>query len=316
MDLDVFFAENPMGEPLGSQREGFRSGFVALVGRPNAGKSTLLNALMGEKLAITSSTSQTTRQRLRAVLTEEDFQIVFIDTPGLHKPQDRLGEELNTSALQALEDVDVIAMIIDSSQPIGSGDRWVTREVERSKAKKICVLSKRDLVDDETLERQRQAAEELLSWDAMVGLSAKKDHNVDALIEEAVFFLPEGPAWFPADMQTDQPIDRMVAEFIREKIFRTFLDEIPHSVGVQVDEMEHERKKGLYRIFASIYVERESQKAIIVGKGGSAIKRIGTQARRDLERLLGERVYLDLKVKVKRHWRRDESQIRRFGYGD
>lgn len=320
MDLDRYFAEHPMGESVSSDPrsipDDFKSGFVALVGRPNAGKSTLLNAVMGEKLAITSHTAQTTRNRLRAILTDDDRQIILVDTPGLHKPHDMLGEELNASALKSLEDVDVVVMVIDASQPIGGGDEWVAVQVRACSARKICVLSKRDLVDDETLHGQAARASELMSWDAMVGLSAKRDHNVDAFLEEVVELLPPGPPWFPSDMQTDQPIESMVAEFIREKVFRDFKEEIPHSVGVQVDEMEFVPKKDLYRIFASIYVERESQKAIIVGKGGRSIKRIGSRAREDLEHLLGARVFLDLKVKVKKHWRSDESQLRRFGYMD
>ena len=296
--------------------EQFKSGFVTLVGRPNAGKSTLLNAIMGKKIAITSNTVQTTRHRFRAVLTEEDFQLIIVDTPGLHKPHDALGEELNVSALKALEDVDVVAMVIDASKPVGRGDEWVAEQLRRSRAKKICVLSKTDLANPEQISRQREAAEKLGEWDAMVGLSSLTGKNVDAFVEEVVFLLPPGPAWFPADMETDQPIEVVVAEFIREKILRSFDDEVPHAIGVQVEEMEYDRKKDLNRIFARIYVERDSQKGIIIGKRGAAIKRIGTEARADLEQLLGTRVFLDLSVKVKKNWRRDENQIRRFGYGE
>ena len=296
--------------------EGFKSGFATLVGRPNAGKSTLINTIMGKKIAITSNTAQTTRHRFRAVLTREDFQLILVDTPGLHKPHDALGEELNTSALKALEDVDVIAMLVDASQPIGTGDEWVAKQIERSRAAKILVLSKRDLASDAQLDAQREAAERLGKWDAMVALSSETGKNVDAFVEEAVFFLPEGPKWFPDDMETDQPVEVVVAEFIREKILRTFRDEVPHAIGVRVEEMEYDRKKDLNRIFAVVYVERDSQKGIIIGKKGAAIKRIGTEARADLEQLLGTRVYLDLSVKVKKNWRRDATQIRRFGYGE
>ena len=296
--------------------EGFKSGFVTLVGRPNAGKSTLINAIMGKKIAITSDTAQTTRHRFRAVLTREDFQLILVDTPGLHKPHDALGEELNTSALKALEDVDVVAMLIDASQPIGRGDEWVAEQLSRVRSKKICVLSKSDLVTKDQLHAQAEAADKLANWDAMVGLSSESGHNVDAFIEEVEYFLPEGPAWFPADMETDQPIEVFVAEFIREKILRTFRDEVPHSIGVTIEHMEYEKAKNLNRILARIYVERDSQKGIIIGKGGQAIKRIGQEARADLEQLLGTRVYLDLMVKVKKNWRRDATQIRRFGYGE
>ena len=296
--------------------DGFKSGFVTLVGRPNAGKSTLLNAIMGKKIAITSNTAQTTRHRFRAVLTRDDFQMIIVDTPGLHKPHDALGEELNTSALKALEDVDVVAMLIDASKPIGRGDEWVAAQLRGSRSHKICVLSKTDLATPEQIAAQREAAEGLADWDAMVALSAETGYNVEAFVEEVVYLLPEGPAWFPPDMETDQPIEVVVAEFIREKILRTFRDEVPHAIGVALNEMEYDRKKDLYRIFAVIYVERDSQKGIIIGKRGAAIKRIGTEARRDLELLLGSKVFLDLSVKVRKNWRRDANQIRRFGYGE
>ncbi len=343
--------------------EEFRSGFVTLVGRPNAGKSTLINAIMGKKIAITSSTVQTTRHRFRAVLNRPDFQLILVDTPGLHKPQDALGEELNTSALKALEDVDVAAFLVDASKPIGKGDRWIAEQVQRSRAKKICVLSKIDLATEQQISAQREAAEQLGQWDAMVALSAVEQvqrsrakkicvlskidlateqqisaqreaaeqlgqwdamvalsavtgYNVEAFVEEAEQLLPPGPAWFPRDMETDQPLEVMIAEFIREKILRSFSDEIPHAIGVAVDGFEYDRKKDLYRIFAIIYVERDSQKGIIIGKKGQAIKAVGIEAREDLEHLLGCRVFLDLSVKVRKNWRRDANQIRRFGYGD
>ena len=301
---------------LGMQKEGFKSGFATLVGRPNAGKSTLLNAIMGKKIAITSSTAQTTRHRFRAVLTRDDFQLILVDTPGIHKPHDALGEELNESALKGLQDIDVVAMVIDASQPIGRGDEWVAKQVAACKARRICVLSKTDIATPEQIAAQREAAESLMTWDAMVALSARSGANVDAFVEEAVFFLPEGPAWFPPDMQTDQPMEVVIAEFIREKILRSFHDEVPHSIGVAVDNMQYEKKKDLQRIFATIYVERDSQKGMIIGKKGAAIKRIGSEARADLEQLLGCRVFLDLNVKVKKNWRRDATQIRRFGYGE
>lgn len=296
--------------------EGFKSGFVTLVGRPNAGKSTLLNAIMGKKIAITSNTVQTTRHRFRAVYSRDDYQMIIVDTPGLHKPKDALGEELNTSALKALEDVDVVAMLIDSSKPIGKGDEWVAAQVKRARCKKICVLSKTDIASPEQISAQREAAEKLMQWDAMVALSSESGRNVDAFIEEVVYFLPEGPAWFPSDMETDQPMEVVIAEFIREKILRSFNDEVPHAIGVKVEELEYQKKSDLTRIYATIFVERDSQKGIIIGKKGAAIKKIGSEARADLEHLLGTRVYLDLTVKVKKNWRRDANQIKRFGYGE
>ena len=295
---------------------GFRSGFVTLVGRPNAGKSTLLNAIMGKKIAITSNTAQTTRHRFRAVKTTDEYQLILVDTPGIHKPHDALGEELNTSALKALEDVDVVAMLVDSSQPVGTGDEWVANQLRRLKTPKVLVLSKTDLVDEQALLEQRERAQELCDWDGIVECSATEGVGVDSFVDAVVALMPEGPQWFPADMETDQPLEVIVAEFIREKILRSFRDEIPHAIGVQTEELKYSKKKDLYSIRAIIYVEHESQKGMIIGKHGAAIKRIGTEAREDLEHMLGARVFLDLSVKLKKNWRRDASQIRRFGYGE
>ena len=295
---------------------GYRSGFVTLVGRPNAGKSTLLNAVMGKKIAITSDTAQTTRHRFRAVKTTDEYQLVIVDTPGIHKPHDALGEELNTSAVKALEDVDVIAMLVDASAPVGKGDEWVANQLRGIKTPKLLVLSKTDLVEEGQLDAQVEAAQALADWDAQVACSATTGAGVERFIQEAVALMPPGPQWFPADMETDQPLEVIVAEFIREKILRTFRDEIPHAIGVQTEEMKYTRKKDLYSIRAIIYVEHESQKGMIIGKKGAAIKRIGTEARTDLERILGCRVFLDLSVKVRKNWRRDANQIRRFGYGE
>ena len=295
---------------------GFRSGFVTLVGRPNAGKSTLLNAIMGKKIAITSNTAQTTRHRFRAVKTTDAYQLVLVDTPGIHKPHDALGEELNTSALKALEDVDVIAMLVDASQPVGTGDEWVAAQLARIKTPKILVLSKCDLVDEQALGKQRELADGLAKWDLVIACSATEGINVDDFVNSAVSLLPEGPQWFPEDMETDQPLEVIVAEFIREKILRSFRDEIPHAIGVQTEELKYSKKKDLHSIRAIVYVEHESQKGMIIGKRGAAVKRIGTEARQDLEHMLGTRVYLDLSVKVKKNWRRDANQIKRFGYGE
>ena len=295
----------------------FKSGFVTLVGRPNAGKSTLINAVVGHKVAITSNTAQTTRHRFRAIVTREDMQMIMVDTPGLHKPHDALGEELNTSAIMAMEDVDVIAFLVDASKPIGRGDEWVAAQVRAVRhARKILVITKADLVDKDVIISQLEAARALGRWDDEVVLSSKSGFNVDGFEHAVSCWLPEGPKWFPDDMDTDQPFEVLVAEFIREKILRSFRDEVPHSIGVIADQIEYERRKDMYKIYAVVYVERDSQKGIIIGKGGSAIKQIGIEARQDLEQLLGCKVFLDLQVKVKKNWRRDLNQIRRFGYGE
>ena len=295
----------------------FKSGFVTLVGRPNAGKSTLINAVVGHKVAITSNTAQTTRHRFRAIVTNEDMQMVMVDTPGLHKPHDALGEELNTSAIKAMEDVDVVAFLIDASKPIGRGDEWVAAQVRSVKrTKKILVLTKIDLVKKEMVEEQLEAAKKLGWWDDIVVLSSKTKFNVDGFVSAVERWLPEGPKWFPEDMDTDQPFEVIVAEFVREKILRSYRDEVPHSIGVVADQIEYDRKKDMYYVYAVIYVERDGQKGIIIGKGGEALKRVGVEARKDLEQMLGCKVFLDMQVKVKKNWRRDLNQIRRFGYGE
>lgn len=299
-----------------TEQAAFHSGFVTLLGRPNAGKSTLLNAIMGKKIAITSNTAQTTRHRFRAVLTRDTFQLVLVDTPGLHKPHDALGEELNESALQALDGIDAVAFLLDASKPLGTGDEWVLQHVRSCQAKKILVISKTDLVDAEVVATQRAAALPLAPWDAVCEVSAVDGSGVDDFVRAAASLLPEGPLWFPADMDTDQSEEVVVAEFIREKILRSYRDEVPHAIGVIVDEMEYVPKKNLERIHATIYTEHNSQKGIIIGKRGAALKQVGTEAREDLEQFLGCRVYLELLVKVRKNWRRDLNQIRRFGYGE
>ncbi|MDZ4180020.1 MAG: GTPase Era [Coriobacteriia bacterium] len=294
-----------------------RSGFVALLGRPNAGKSTLVNAAAGTKVAIVSSRPQTTRQRLRAVIDREDAQIVLVDTPGLHKPQDALGAELNRAALMALSDVDVACLVLDASQPVGKGDAWVARHLAESRApRKVLVVTKADLTDQETVRTQIERAEALMDFDHTVVVSALTGFNVDGFIDTVADGLPFGPRYFPRDMATDQQIETMIAEFIREKVLRVTFDEIPHAVGVVLDELRYDEERDMTTIEAVVYVERDSQKGILIGKGGDVIKHVGTEARMDLERLLGTKVYLGLMVKVKANWRRDAAQVKRFGYGE
>lgn len=292
---------------------GFKSGFVALVGRPNAGKSTLLNACYGKKVAITSPVAQTTRRRLRAVVNREDCQLVIVDTPGLHKPKDGLGSELNKSALTELGDVDVIAFVIDASAPIGRGDAWVAERVAAAKAPKVLVLTKADLTTPEQMQKQLQAAHELVAFDDEIIVSSTEGFNVEGFVDVVAGFLPEGPRWFPENMGTDETDEMMVAEFVREKVLRHTREEIPHSVGVICDEFE-QPKRDLLRLHATVYVEREGQKGILVGKSGEMIKRIGVEARRDLETMFGKRIYLGLDVRVKKGWRDDAREIQRFGY--
>ncbi len=298
---------------MASKNDTFRSGFVALVGRPNAGKSTLLNACMGERIAITSPVAQTTRKRLRAVVNTPTSQIVIVDTPGLHKPKDALGKELNRSALGELSDVDVVAMLVDATKPVGTGDEWVGAHVDKARVPKILVLTKADLAKPEQMAAQLEAAEKLAKFDDVIVTSATENFNVDAFLKLVSGKLPEGPKWFPEGMDSDATEEDLVAEFVREKVLLNCREEVPHSVAVVCNDIVW-KKDGHASVSANIYVEREGQKGIIVGKGGSMIKKIGSAARPDIERLLGGKVFLELRVQVKPQWRRDQNEIRRLGY--
>lgn len=316
MDLDAYFANNPMGETikLNEVPDDFKSGFVALVGRPNSGKSTLTNKVVGDKIAITSNVAQTTRRRIRGVLTTDQFQLVLVDTPGLHKPKDVLGEELNKCTLSSFDDCDCVAMLIDASKPVGRGDEWVAKQINSCKVPKICVLTKKDLVSDDELARQIDAASKLGDWDSLVCLSSKTNYNVQAFIEECLRFLPTGPLWFPKSSSSDVDDEQLVSEAIREKVLHMFRDEVPHSIGVQTESIFYDTTKRIYRIEATIYTERDSQKAMLIGKGGNSIKKIGTLAREDLEASFGAKIHLDLSVKSRPGWRTDQAQLERFGY--
>ena len=292
----------------------FKSGFVTLVGRPNVGKSTLMNQMIGQKIAITSNKPQTTRNRIQTVYHDERGQIVFLDTPGIHKPKDGLGSELNKSALFELNDVDVVAFLIDATKPIGRGDAWVAERVRCARCKKVLVLTKADEADPAQVMEQLKAAHELMEYDDEIVTSSVKNFNVDAFIETVAHFLPEGPRWFPEDMGTDASDETLVAEFVREKVLRRTRDEIPHSVGVICDALEQSKK--VLRVHATIYVEREGQKGIIIGKQGAMLKKISTEARRDIERFMGTKVYLETWVKVKENWRDNMNYIRSFGYDE
>ncbi len=298
-----------------SEHTVFTSGFVALVGRPSVGKSTLLNACLGEKVAITSPVAQTTRRRLRAVVNTPSSQLVIVDTPGLHKPKDALGKELNRVALGELADVDAVAFLIDATKPVGRGDQWVANHVQASEAEyKLLVVTKADIAKPEQVTAQLEAARQLAHFDDELVISATEGFNVDAFIDLVSQHLPEGPKWFPDDMDIDATAEELVAEFVREKVLLNMRQEIPHSVGVLCDDIEWS-KNDHASITATILVERESQKGMVIGKGGRMIKRIGTEARADIQRLLGaESVYLDLSVRVQPQWRRDANEIRRLGY--
>lgn len=291
----------------------YRSGFVAIVGRPNVGKSTLMNTLVQRKLAIVSEKPQTTRHRISGVVNMPHAQIVFFDTPGLHKPRDPLGRRLNATVRATLSDVDVILFMIDALAGLGGGDRFVASEVRRLSTPKIVCLNKIDAIFRDKVDEQLAMARELAVSDAVFPISALDGEGVEPVLAAINDLLPEGPRYYPEGMITDQPEKLLMAELVREQVFIQTREEVPYAVAVIVDEVTP-AAGGLVKVFAHIYVERGSQKAIIVGAGGSALKKVGTEARLAMERLFGNRIYLDLRVKVKKGWRGDESTISQLGY--
>ncbi|MFA5892009.1 MAG: GTPase Era [Actinomycetota bacterium] len=293
---------------------GYRSGFVALTGRPNVGKSTLLNAFLGRKVAITSKRPQTTRNAIRGVLSGDDWQIVFVDTPGLHKPKNLLGEKLNEVVRRTIREVDAVVFMLDATQPVGTGDAFVAREIIKTGTPAICVVNKMDAVRREELVPQLTAAAELGDWREIIPVSAVAGTNVPELQDILSSVLVEGPQFYPDGMITDQPHEVLLAEIVREKALHATRQEIPHSIAVVTEEVI-ERPDGVTEIRAILFVERESQKGMVIGKGGLMLKRIGTHARQDLEWILGTKVFLSLQVKVAKEWQRDPRALQRFlGY--
>lgn len=293
-----------------TEKRPFKSGFVAIIGRPNVGKSTLMNLIMGQKLAIMSDKPQTTRNKIRCIYTSEEGQIIFIDTPGIHKPLHRLGEYMVQLSLKTMAEVDVILYVIEACSPLGGGDRYILKQLQQVKTPVVLAVNKMDLVKredsvDALIDSFRQEKE----FAAVVKLSALAGGYPHELIRILLDLLPEGPMYYPADVITEQPERFIVAELIREKVLHLTREEIPHAVAVEVEEMV-KRKNDLVYIRAVIYTERDSQKGIIVGKNGSMLKNIGTLARQEIENLLGSKVYLDLWVKVKKDWRNKESFLR------
>jgi len=301
----------------GVTEDGFRSGFVAVVGRPNVGKSTLVNRLVGRKVAITSSRPQTTRTAIRGVRTTATTQIVFLDTPGIHKPRTPLGERTNARARETLDDVDVVCLVIEANAPIGRGDRFIAELTERASSR-ILVVNKVDVAGRaEVVDHLALATDQLGEFEAYVPVSAVTGEGTDALVGELEARLPEGPRYFPEGEVTDQPETFLAAELVREQLLRVARDELPHSIAVAVeplDEDEEPAAGGRLRLRAVIRVERESQKGIVIGKGGSVLKEAGTNARHELESLLGVPVHLETVVKVDRDWQRRPKSLDRLGF--
>jgi len=291
----------------------FKSGFVAIIGRPNVGKSTLMNQIIGQKIAIMSDKPQTTRNKIHGVYTSENGQIVFLDTPGIHKPTSKLGDYMSKVAHSTLGEVDAILFLIDVVEGLGGGDRYIIEQLGRVETPVILVLNKIDRVAPEDLLPIITQYKDLYNFAEIVPISALKGNNVTTLLEQIVRYLPEGPQYYPADQITDHPEQFVCAELVREKILHMTREEVPHSIAVQIEDMRVE-ESGLVRISAVIFVERDSQKGIIIGKQGSLLKEIGKQARKDIEALLGSKTFLELWVKVKKDWRNQERVLRDLGF--
>jgi GTP-binding protein Era len=298
--------------------EVFRSGFACLTGRPNVGKSTLTNALVGAKVAITSDRPQTTRRVIRGVVHRPDAQLVIVDTPGLHRPRTLLGERLDSLVRSTLTEVDVIGFCVPASDPVGPGDKYLARELANVKSTPVvAIVTKTDAAPPERIAEQLLAVSELGDWADIVPVSAVSGYQVDELAKVLAEYLPEGPALYPDGELTDEPEQIMVAELIREAALDGVRDELPHSIAVVVEEMgPRQGQEGLTDVYAELYIERPSQKAIVIGAKGARLKEVGTRARHQIEALLGTRVYLDLHVKIAKEWQRDPKQLRRLGFYD
>jgi GTP-binding protein Era len=294
-------------------KEQFKSGFVAIIGRPNVGKSTLMNQMIGQKIAIMSDKPQTTRNRIHGVLTTDEGQIVFLDTPGIHKPQSRLGDFMMKSALNTLNEVEAILFLIDVSEGLGGGDRFIIEKLAQVNTPVFLVMNKIDKVEPEQLLPIIEQYRVLHNFAEVVPVSAKQGNNVNTLVSTLFGYMEEGPQYYPDDQVTDFPEQFICAEFIREKILHVTREEIPHSIAVYIESME-KKENGVVHIGAVILVERDSQKGIVIGKQGVFLKEIGRQARMDIERLLGSKIFLELWVKVKKDWRNRESVLKELGF--
>lgn len=292
-----------------------KTGFVALVGRPNAGKSTLLNQILDRKIAIVSDKAQTTRHRITGVLTNETGQIVFLDTPGIHKPRHKLGERMVEIAQSSLYDADVVYYLVDGTLDFGPGEQYIVEQLKKTSASVFLVLNKIDRMEKANVLALIAEWQHRYEFAEIFPLSARKGDNVEALVETTFNYLEEGPQFYPADSVTDQPEEVVIAELIREQILVATRDEVPHSIAVIVEQMKLQDDGKIY-VGATIYVERDSQKGIIIGRGGMMLRKIGSKARKEIEYLLGEKVYLDLWVKVNEDWRNKENAIKSFYFDD
>ncbi|MCF0156585.1 MAG: GTPase Era [Veillonella sp.] len=296
-----------------NKSEHFKSGFVAVVGRPNVGKSTLINALIGDKIVIVSDKAQTTRNRIICVYTDEQKQIVFMDTPGIHKPKHKLGEFMVGAAVDSLKEVEAVLFLVAANEKRGPGDNFIIEQLQKVNVPVYLCINKIDTLTKEELLEVIVSYQDAYPFEGIIPISAKEKENLDVVLDELATKLPEGPQYFPEDMITDQPERLLVSDIIREKILLSTRDEVPHAIAVDVDEMST-RKDGTTYIRATIYVERDSQKGIIIGAKGAMLRQLGAEARGDIERLLATKVYLDLWVKVKKDWRNKSGMLSELGY--
>lgn len=290
-----------------------KSGFVSIIGRPNVGKSTFVNRVIGHKIAIMSDKAQTTRNKIQGVMTEEDAQIIFLDTPGIHKPKHKLGDYMMRVAKNTLSEIDAIMFMVNVDEGIGRGDEFIMEMLKSVKTPVFLVLNKIDLIHPDKLMPIIEEYQTYMDFTEIVPMSALEGHNVDHFLGVLKSYLPEGPKYYPDDQISDHPEQFVVGELIREKILHLTSEEIPHAIGVNVDRMVKEDEDRV-RIEATIFVERDSQKGIVIGKGGKKLKEVGKRARQDIERLLGSKVYLELWVKVQKDWRNKVNFIRQMGY--
>ncbi|SDE78362.1 GTP-binding protein Era [Fontibacillus panacisegetis] len=291
----------------------FKSGFVAIVGRPNVGKSTLMNQVIGQKIAIMSDKPQTTRNKIHGVYTTETMQVVFLDTPGIHKRQSKLGDFMNNTALNTLGEVEAVLFLVDTAEGLGGGDRYIIEQLKNVRTPVILVLNKIDRIEPEALLPIIEEYRKLYAFAEIVPISAKLGNNVNTLLDQVEKYLPEGPQYYPDDQVTDHPEQFVCAELIREKILHLTREEVPHSIAVTIEDMKVE-ENGVVYLSAVIFVERDSQKGIIIGKQGALLKEVGKRARHDIENLLGSKIFLELWVKVKKDWRNQERVLKDLGF--
>lgn len=293
--------------------EKFKSGFVSIIGRPNVGKSTLLNHLIGQKIAIMSDKAQTTRNKIQGIYTKEDAQIVFIDTPGIHKPKHRLGDFMVQSALSTLNEVDCLIFMVNATEKKGPGDEFILNKIKDSKTPVLLVINKIDEIHPDEIFSIIDSYKDEMDFAQVVPISAKNGNNVEQLVDLITEYMPEGPQFYPEDQITDHPEYFIMSELIREKVLQLTNEEVPHSVAVVIESVERKDNEKV-NVHATIVVERSSQKGILIGKGGKMLKEIGIRARKDIEIMLGDRIYLDLWIKVQRDWRDKQFHLEDYGY--